>query len=95
MDNSFSLLTLNCFGLWLPNTKRRLKALAQELEQRSNQIICLQEIQLHKYRRLLETACASYRYPLYEPYFHCPKGGLLTLSRIPTFWCTRSIFPAD
>jgi endonuclease/exonuclease/phosphatase (EEP) superfamily protein YafD len=27
--------------------------------------------------------CASYPYPVYESYFHCPKGGLLTLARIP------------
>ena len=83
MNHSFSLLTLNCFGLLLPNTGRRLRALAQELEQRSNQVVCLQEIQLHKYRHLLVNACSSYSYALHEPYFHCPKGGLLTLSRIP------------
>ncbi len=83
MSDSFSLLTLNCFGLFLPNTRRRLLALAEELEQRSNQVVCLQEIQLHKYRELLVNTCASYPYALHEPYFHCPKGGLLTLSRIP------------
>jgi len=81
MSDSFSLLTLNCFALVLPNT--RLLALAEELERRSNQVVCLQEIQLHKYRQLLVSACASYTYALHEPYFHCPKGGLLTLSRIP------------
>jgi len=80
---SFSMLTLNCFGLWLPNTQRRLLALAKELDQSSYNVVCLQEIQLHKYRKLLVQGCASYSYPLYEPYFHCPKGGLLTLSRIP------------
>jgi endonuclease/exonuclease/phosphatase (EEP) superfamily protein YafD len=83
MTSSFSLLTLNCFGLWLPNTKRRLLSLAKELEQRPYQIVCLQEIQLHQYQRLLIEACPSYPYAQYEPYFHCPKGGLLTLSRIP------------
>jgi hypothetical protein len=58
-------------------------ALAQELERRSDQVVCLQEIQLNKYRKLLVKACASYPYPFYEPYFHCPKGGLLSLSRLP------------
>lgn len=82
MSNSFSLLTLNCFGLWLPNTKRRLIALAGELEQSSYDVVCLQEIQLHAYQRLLVQKCASYPYSLYEPYVHCPKGGLLTLSRV-------------
>lgn len=83
MANSFSLLTLNCFGLWLPNTRRRLLALAKELEQSPYQVVCLQEIQLHKYQRLLVESCPGYPYAIYEPYVHCPKGGLLTLSRIP------------
>lgn len=83
MTDSFSLLTLNCFGLWLPNTRRRLAALARELEQSPYQIVCLQEIQLYRYQELLVDGCTSYPYALSEPYVHCPKGGLLTLSRIP------------
>ena len=83
MSTSFSLLTLNCFGLWLPNTRRRLLALARELEQCAYQVVCLQEIQLHEYQRLLVKECASYAFSFYEPYLHCPKGGLLTLSRLP------------
>ena len=83
MNNSFSLVTLNCFGLWLPNTGRRLNALAKELDKSPYQVVCLQEIQLHKYQRLLVRECASYPYSFHEPYIHCPKGGLLTLSRLP------------
>lgn len=83
MNDSFSLLTLNCFGGFLPGTHRRLRALAQEVENCSYQVVCLQEIQLHTYQKLLVGACASYSYAIYEPYFHCPKGGLLTLSRLP------------
>jgi len=67
----------------MPYTRRRLLALARELELRADQVVCLQEIQLNHYRRLLEKACPSYPYSFYEPYLHCPKGGLLTLSRIP------------
>ena len=81
MTDSFSLLTLNCFGLWLPGTRRRLLALAKELKQSPYRVVCLQEIQLHRYRRLLVEE-SSYPYSFHEPYFHCPKGGLLTLSRI-------------
>ena len=83
MAETFSLLTLNCFGGYLPYTSRRLLTLAQELELRSENMVCLQEIQLHKYREILFKACASYPYAFHEPYFHCPKGGLLTLSRLP------------
>lgn len=46
-------------------------------------MVCLQEIQLHKYQKLLVEGCASYPYAVSESYFHCPKGGLLTLSRTP------------
>ena len=80
---SFSLLTLNCFALWLPDTKHRLRALARELEHSSYDVVCLQEIQLHKYQELLVKACPSFAYAFHERYVHCPKGGLLTLSRIP------------
>lgn len=83
MTDSFSLLTLNCFGLWLPNTRRRLTALAREVEQSPYQVVSLQEIQLHEYQRLLVEGCASYPYAQSEPYVHCPEGGLLTLSRTP------------
>ena len=83
MTDAFSLLTLNCFGLWLPNTRRRLLALAKELERHPYQVVCLQEIQLHQYQRLLVEGCPSYPFAFYEPYIHCPKGGLLTLSSSP------------
>lgn len=83
MAESFSLLTLNCFGGYLPNTGRRLLALAEELERRDDQVVCLQEIQLNRYVRLLLKSCGSYPYHVYEPYLQCPKGGLLTLGRIP------------
>jgi endonuclease/exonuclease/phosphatase (EEP) superfamily protein YafD len=83
MTESFSLLTFNCFGGYLPNTGRRLLALAHELEHRDDQVVCLQEIQLNRYLKLLLKACGSYPYHNYEPYVQCPKGGLLTLARRP------------
>jgi endonuclease/exonuclease/phosphatase (EEP) superfamily protein YafD len=91
MTDSFSSLTLNCFGLWLPNTWQRLIILARELEKSPYQVICLQEIQLRKYQRLFIEWCPSYPYAQYEPYVHCPKGGLLTLSRIPII--SKSFMP--
>jgi endonuclease/exonuclease/phosphatase (EEP) superfamily protein YafD len=67
----------------MPNTKQRLLALARELERSSYQVVCLQEIQLHQYQELLVKECPSYSHAIYERYFHCPKGGLLTMSRVP------------
>jgi endonuclease/exonuclease/phosphatase (EEP) superfamily protein YafD len=83
MPVSLSLLTFNCFGTLVPTTRRRLQALAQQLEHSSLQLICLQEVQLSRYQDLLIEACSSYPFQAYEPYLHCPKGGLITLSRVP------------
>jgi endonuclease/exonuclease/phosphatase (EEP) superfamily protein YafD len=46
-------------------------------------VVCLQEVQLVTYQNLLFQACASYPFQAYEPHLHCPKGGLVTLSRAP------------
>jgi endonuclease/exonuclease/phosphatase (EEP) superfamily protein YafD len=35
------------------------------------------------YQELLIQACASYPFQAYEPYLHCPMGGLVTFSRLP------------
>ena len=83
MSASLSLLSLNCFGTPVPTTRRRLQALAHHLEQSSLQIVCLQEVQLVRYQNLLFQACVSYPFQAYEPHLHCPKGGLVTLSRAP------------
>jgi endonuclease/exonuclease/phosphatase (EEP) superfamily protein YafD len=83
MSASLSLLSLNCFGTPVPTTRRRLLALARQLEQSTLQVVCLQEVQLVMYQNLLIRACASYPFQAYQPYLHSPKGGLVTLSRVP------------
>src|SRR5688572_31350034 len=83
MSASLSLLTLNCFGTPVPRARRRLRALARQLEHSTIQLVCLQEVQLVFFQRLLIQACASYPFQAYEPHLHSPKGGLVTLSRIP------------
>jgi endonuclease/exonuclease/phosphatase (EEP) superfamily protein YafD len=83
MTSSFSLLTFNCFGTPVPRARRRLRALASQLENSTIQLVCLQEVQLVFFQRLLIQACASYPFQAYEPHLHSPKGGLVTLSRMP------------
>ncbi len=83
MTASFSLLTFNCFGTPVPKARRRLRALARQLEDSDIQLVCLQEVQLVFFQRLLIQACASYPFQAYEPHLHSPKGGLVTLSRVP------------
>lgn len=82
---TFSLLTLNCFGVPTPSTRRRLLTLARELNQLDTDVVCLQEVQSHTYRKLLIAACTSYPANTYAPFVHAPKGGLLTLARPPIF----------
>lgn len=78
---TFSLITLNCFGVPTMSTRRRLLALAHELNSQPFNVICFQEVQSHLYRRLLLKACDAYPYNAYQPFVHAPKGGLLTLAR--------------
>jgi endonuclease/exonuclease/phosphatase family metal-dependent hydrolase len=78
---TFSLLTLNCFGAPAPSTARRLRALAALLERSAYDVVCLQEVQLNAYRRLLTAATPGFRSEAFAPHLHAPRGGLLTLSR--------------
>ncbi len=66
-----------------PTTHARLLTLARELNARDYHVVCLQEVQSHAYRRLLARACVSYPHAAYAPFVHAPKGGLLTLARLP------------
>jgi endonuclease/exonuclease/phosphatase family metal-dependent hydrolase len=79
----FSLLTLNCYGVPSMRTYTRLSHLAQILNNTDYSIVCLQEVQSHRYRYLFRHLCTKH-YPsqAYEPFIHAPKGGLLTLSRM-------------
>ncbi|MEP7284673.1 MAG: endonuclease/exonuclease/phosphatase family protein [Chloroflexota bacterium] len=80
---TFSLLTLNCFGVPAPQTRRRLLALADELNRNPVSVVCFQEVQANIYRRLLIKAGTRYSAHAYEPFVHAPKGGLLTLTQSP------------
>ncbi len=94
---AFSLVTLNCFGVPTPTTRPRLRALAQVLNHDPHDVVCLQEVQTHGYGTLLTRACTQYPASTSEPFVHAPKGGLLTLARLPitqrafTLYRTRMI----
>src|SRR5262245_53251214 len=89
----FSLITINCFGGLVPTTPARLLALARELDRRAADVVCLQEVQMHSYRRLLTRACTCYPANAYEPFTYAPKGGLLTLARQPISGTAFSLYP--
>jgi endonuclease/exonuclease/phosphatase family metal-dependent hydrolase len=80
---TFSLLTLNCYGVPAPGTSRRLSLLATILNHEDLSAVCLQEVQANTYCKQLVRACTSYPVNAYEPFVHAPKGGLLNLSKHP------------
>lgn len=82
--STFSLITFNCFGVPGPVTHLRLHALAQQLDAAAPDVVCLQEVQVWPYHRLLRAACAP-RFPhsASAPHIHAPRGGLLSLAQQP------------
>ena len=64
-------------------TRLRLLALAREIDALGCTVVALQEVQAHRYRRLLAVASSRYPAQAFEPFAHAPKGGLLTLARLP------------
>ena len=57
---TFSLLTMNCFGVPTGRTQWRLLALADALNRSDYHLVALQEVQARRYRQLLAAACTSY-----------------------------------
>jgi endonuclease/exonuclease/phosphatase family metal-dependent hydrolase len=80
---TFSLLTLNCYGVPTLGTSRRLSLLANTLNRENLSAVCLQEVQSNMYRRQLVRQSVRYPESAYERFIHAPKGGLLTLSSQP------------
>lgn len=80
---SLSLLTFNTFAILNWDTPFRVNALAQELGKLQAEIVCLQEIHQHLFRRTLTAATPYHVDAIHAPKRGRPRGGLLTLSRLP------------
>ena len=63
-----------------------------EIDSHGADVVCLQEVQAHSYGRLLIQACTRYPASAYAPFVHAPKGGLLTLARLPIAQSTFSLY---
>jgi endonuclease/exonuclease/phosphatase family metal-dependent hydrolase len=74
-----TLLTFNTFGILNWDTPFRLKRLIVELNRMTPDIVCLQEIHQHTFRRMIATGAPDYAHAIFEPMLYRPKGGLLTL----------------
>jgi endonuclease/exonuclease/phosphatase (EEP) superfamily protein YafD len=80
---SISLLTFNTFAILNWDTPFRVAALAVELTKLGADIVCLQEIHQHLFRRTLTAATPYHVDAIHAPKRGRPRGGLLTLSRLP------------
>jgi endonuclease/exonuclease/phosphatase family metal-dependent hydrolase len=77
---SFSLLSLNTFGVPFYPSTWRIKRLAAELSRLAPSIICLQEIQQNAYLSTLQSGLKAYPTQTFFPNRFAPKGGLFTAS---------------
>ena len=77
---SFSLLSLNTFGVPFYLSLWRIKQLAAELNRMAPSVICLQEIQQNAYLPLLQNGLKAYPTIAFYRNRFAPKGGLFTAS---------------
>jgi endonuclease/exonuclease/phosphatase family metal-dependent hydrolase len=80
---SFSVLTVNSFGLPFFLGLNRMRILARELSLLAPSVICLQEIQQNVYLPILRDRLTGYPHQAYQRYSPAPMGGLVTASRLP------------
>lgn len=80
---TLSLLTFNTFAILNWDTPFRVSALALELTKLRAEVVCLQEIHQHLFRRTLTAATPYHVDAIHAPKRGRPRGGLLTLSRLP------------
>ncbi|KAI8329080.1 Endonuclease/exonuclease/phosphatase [Chlamydoabsidia padenii] len=84
-SNKLSILSLNCWGLYVVSKKRkfRLNAIAEAIQQASYDIVTLQEVWVHDdYKKL--KSCVSTKLPHAKYFYSGALGsGLVILSRFP------------
>jgi endonuclease/exonuclease/phosphatase family metal-dependent hydrolase len=90
---SFSLLSLNTFGVPFYLSLGRIKRLALELNQMAPNLICLQEIQQNAYLPILQHNLKAYSHLAYFRNRFAPKGGLFTASISSSPIIKRNFYP--
>ncbi len=80
-----TLMTMNCLGLPVPvpGLRRRLGALGRVLAATGSNLVCLQEVGRWRHLPLLRHDEATWPHVAALAYPYAPKGGLVTLSRLP------------
>ena len=89
-----SVITMNCLGLPLPvpGLRRRLQALGKALAAADSDIACLQEVGRWQHLQRIRADEQAWPYALAVQYPYAPKGGLVTLSRLPFFYSNYAAF---
>jgi hypothetical protein len=78
---SFSLLSLNTFGIPFYLSYWRMMRLVTELNRLNPAVLCLQEIQQNAYVPLLKDGLSGYSHLGFAPNRLAPKGGLVTAAQ--------------
>lgn len=81
-----SIVTINCLGLPvpLPGLRHRLSVLGKALADLEADVACLQEVGQWRHLPLLRHDEERWPHALAIVHPYAPKGGLVTLSRLPT-----------
>jgi len=83
--NKISLATFNLKGspILERDTYKRIKTLGISLNKKDIDIVNLQEVFTYYHLYLLKRKMSNFPYCLFEPFVFGPKGGLVTISKIP------------
>ena len=89
-----TIITMNCLGLPLPvpGLRRRLHALGNALAAAGADVACLQEVGRWRHLHLLRHEATSWPSAIAADYPYAPRGGLVTLARLPVRETTFSAF---
>ena len=85
MMSKLTVITMNCLGLPvpIPGLRRRLQALGRNLATTDANVVCLQEVGRWRHLMLLRHDEPRWPFTIAVDYPYAPKGGLVTLARLP------------
>ncbi len=89
-----TIITMNCLGLPVPvpGLRRRLQALGNALAASKADVVCLQEVGRWRHLAQLRHDETTWPFAIAPDYPYAPKGGLVTLARLPVAGMRFSAF---
>jgi hypothetical protein len=80
--DTIRILSFNCLAVPFAGAPDRLHSLGALVAAFGYELVLLQEIQLRRYLSLVRRFFREYPHLAYEPGWHAPRGGLVTLSTL-------------